>query len=500
MAEEISGEHDAEGVAGHRGADDLVGEVVHFSNVTAFPQLAAAGLLDWLETVVGRECPGVDSLAVRFVDDAEIAQLNERYRNKPRPTDVLSFPGEMTVEGRHLGDVVISVPTAERQADEADLTLEGELKRLLLHGVLHCMGFDHETDGGQMEAEETRLRALYLEVELAEESMTETADTTGRDTAEDASPSDDASSTDAGTSAGLRSGRVAFLGRPNAGKSTLMNRLLGEKLAIVSDKPQTTRQQIVGIFSEKQGQMVILDTPGFHKPKHRMNRRMLKAANDSLSEADVIVLVVDASVAQGSGDDFMLQLVAKTDRPRVAVLNKVDAMRKPRLLPLIERYAKTSLFEDIVPISALTGDGADLVLEALWPLLPEGEPAFDPDLLTVHTERFLVAERIREKVLEQTRDELPFATAVRVEDWHEDERSGRINIAATILVERPGQKAILIGRRGSRIKEIGTAARLDLESFLEAPVFLDLRVQEEPGWRESREHLLNLERFHTVQE
>ena len=295
-----------------------------------------------------------------------------------------------------------------------------------------------------------------------------------------------------------RCGRVAFVGRPNAGKSTLMNRLLGEKLAIVSDKPQTTRQQILGILSEPRGQVVIVDTPGFHKPKHRMNRRMLKAANDSLAAADAIVLVVDASVQQGSGDDFMIQLLGKTERPKIVVLNKVDKIRKSRLLPLIERYASTNLFSEIIPVSATEGDGTELVLDAIWRVLPTGPPEFDPELLTVHTERFLVAERIREKILEQTRDELPFATAVRVEDWQQDEETGRISLVATVLVEKPGQKAIVIGRGGSKIKQIGTAARHDLEDFLQAPVFLDLQVREEPGWRESREHLLILERFHTL--
>jgi GTP-binding protein Era len=296
------------------------------------------------------------------------------------------------------------------------------------------------------------------------------------------------------TAPGHKAGTVALVGRPNAGKSTLMNRLLGEKLAIVSDKPQTTRHRLVGILSEERGQMVLHDTPGVHKPLHRLNRQMLQYAVDALNGADVICLLVDASQPFGRGDQHMLELVSKAKGPKILLLNKVDRVKKERLLPVMARYDESGVFDEIFPLSALTGDGVERLLELLWRYLPEGPPLYDPDLLTIHPERFLAGERIREKVLEQTRDELPFTTAVVIEHWEEDTESGLARIHASILVEKEGQKGILIGRQGSRIREIGTAARLDLEDLLGRRVFLDLNVRCEPRWRESRSVLASLER------
>ncbi len=293
----------------------------------------------------------------------------------------------------------------------------------------------------------------------------------------------------------MKAGTVALVGRPNAGKSTLMNRLLAEKVAIVSDKPQTTRHRLVGILTEPRGQMVFYDTPGIHKPLHRLNRQMLRHAMAALNDADVVCLLVDTGERFGAGDAYMLEQVAKADRPKVLALNKIDRVRKPDLLPLLGRYGESGLFTELVPISALTGDGCDRLLDVLWGLLPEGAPLYDPELLTIHPERFLAAERIREKVLERTRDELPFATAVQIDRWEEEEGSpGLVKIFASILVDRPGQKKILVGKAGSAIKDIGTAARLDLEEFLEKRVYLDLHVRLEPGWREDRSVLASLDR------
>lgn len=294
-----------------------------------------------------------------------------------------------------------------------------------------------------------------------------------------------------------KSGTVAFVGRPNAGKSTLMNRLLEEKLAIVSDKPQTTRHRIVGILSGERGQMVFYDTPGIHKPMHRLNRQMVRYALDAMNDADVTCLLVDVSEKAGGGDAYLLDLAGKVEGKegkRVLALNKVDRIKKPELLPRIEHYAKTGLFEEIVPISAAKGDNCDRLLDVLWNLLPEGEPMFDPELLTTHPERFLVAERIREKVLELTTEELPYTTAVVIERWEEDEERNLVLIYATILVERPGQKKIVVGRQGQMIKAIGTAARVDLENYLERRVYLDLNVRLEPDWRENQAVLASLDR------
>jgi GTP-binding protein Era len=291
-----------------------------------------------------------------------------------------------------------------------------------------------------------------------------------------------------------KAGTVALVGRPNAGKSTLMNHLLREKLAIVSDKPQTTRHRIVGILSGEQGQMVFYDTPGIHRPLHRLNRQMVRYALDAMNDADVTCLLVDVSERFGKGDAYTLELVGKAEGRRVLVLNKADRVKKPEILPRIEQYAKSGLFDEIVPISARTGENCDRLLDVLWSLLPEGEPSFDPELLTIHPERFLVAERIREKVLELTTEELPFTTAVILDRWEEDEEKDLVLLYASILVERPGQKKIVVGHQGQMIKAIGTAARQDLEEFLGRRVYLDLQVRLEPDWRENKSVLQALDR------
>jgi GTPase len=291
-----------------------------------------------------------------------------------------------------------------------------------------------------------------------------------------------------------KAGTVALIGRPNAGKSTLMNRLLGEKVAIVSDKPQTTRHRLVGILSGERGQMVFHDTPGVHRPLHRLNRQMVQHALDALNDADVRCLLIDAAEPFGAGDRYLLDLVAEAQGTRFLLLNKVDRVKKPDLLPRMEQYGKTGLFAEIVPVSAKTGDGCDVLLDLLWKALPLGPPLYDPELLTIHPERFLVAERIREKVLEQTREELPFATAVVLERWEEDAERDLVTIYAAILVERSGQKKILVGHQGQQIKAIGTAARHDLEEFLGRRVYLDLQVRLEPGWREDKGVLSTLDR------
>lgn len=288
-----------------------------------------------------------------------------------------------------------------------------------------------------------------------------------------------------------RAGSVALVGRPNAGKSTLLNRLLGEKLAIVSDKPQTTRHRIVGILSTDEGQIVFYDTPGIHRPLHRLNRQMMHAATEALAEADLVCVLIDAAEAWGKGNAFLIDLVAQVAKPRLLLLNKIDLVAKNRLLPMIADLAARELFAEIVPISAATGDGCDRLLALLWKLLPEGEALYDPELLTTHRERFLVAERIREKVLEATRDELPFTTAVLLERWEEGDP---LRLYVALLVDRDSQKGILVGKGGQTIKKIGTAARHDLEAYLGRRVHLDLHVRHEAGWRENPQLLAELER------
>lgn len=287
-----------------------------------------------------------------------------------------------------------------------------------------------------------------------------------------------------------KSGFVALIGRPNAGKSTLLNRLVGEKLAIVSDKPQTTRNRIMGARTYEQGQIVFLDTPGVHKPLHRLNVRMVDAAYEALREVDVVVAVVDATEDSGGGDRFLMEMIRKNDRPRVLALNKVDLLPKEKLLPLIGRYDTAVGFADIVPVSARTGENVERLEQVLLAHLPEGEPLYPEDFLTDQPERFFVAELVREQVLEHTHAELPFSTAVVVDKFDEPDARGLMRLYCTILVDRDSQKPIIVGRQGAMIKSIGTAARQELERFFDTKVFLDLHVKVRQDWRED-ERLLD---------
>jgi GTP-binding protein Era len=282
----------------------------------------------------------------------------------------------------------------------------------------------------------------------------------------------------------MKCGFVALVGRPNAGKSTLLNRLVGQKLAIVSDKPQTTRNRIVGMRQHPDAQIVFVDTPGVHKPLHRLNVRMVDSTVDALGEVDLIAVVVDASEPGGAGDRYLMDLVRKAKAPRVLVLNKIDLCDKPSLLPRLERYEREVGFADLVPVSALTGENVDRLEQVLIAHLPEGEPIYPEDYLTDQPERFFVAELVREQVLRQTHDELPFSTAVLVDKFDDTGRDRLLRLYCTIVVERETQKAILVGKAGARIKAIGTAARLELEKFFDTRVFLDLHVKVREGWRE----------------
>jgi GTP-binding protein Era len=289
----------------------------------------------------------------------------------------------------------------------------------------------------------------------------------------------------------VKAGYVSLVGRPNAGKSTLLNRFVGQKVAIVSDKPQTTRHRIVGVRHVDGAQMVFLDTPGIHKPMHRMNQRMVTTAVDTLRDVDVAVLVVDAATRPGAGDDFVLDLVRKAGVPLIVALNKIDAIAKPRLLPLMARYGATGASRAVVPISAATGDGVAALETEICAALPDAAPLVDAGYFTDQTERTLAAELIREKVLWHTRDELPYATAVVVDRFEEPaEPGGLTRIHASILVDSESQKPIVIGQGGAMIKRIGTEARLEMEKMLDGRVFLDLHVKVREGWRDD-ERLLD---------
>ena len=289
----------------------------------------------------------------------------------------------------------------------------------------------------------------------------------------------------------MKAGFVSFIGRPNAGKSTLVNRLVGTKLAIVSDKPQTTRNRILGVRNYPDAQVVFLDTPGIHRPLHRMNVRMVDAAVDTIREVDVLCLVVDVTEPPGKGDRFVLDLVKDAKAAVFLVLNKIDLIKKARLLPLMQQYSEMGTFAEIVPVSAATGDNVDRLERALLDRLPEGEPLYPADYLTDQPERFFASEIVREKLLQFTRAEIPFSSAVVVDKFDEPDREGGLmSLHCTIVVERESQKPIVIGRGGEMIKRIGTAAREDLERFFDTKVFLDLHVRVKSEWRED-ERVLN---------
>ncbi len=287
----------------------------------------------------------------------------------------------------------------------------------------------------------------------------------------------------------MTSGYVAFLGRPNAGKSTLLNRIVGHKLAIVSNKPQTTRTRIVGVKNYEGGQVVFVDTPGVHKPTHRMNVRMVDVAMDAMREVDVLALVVDASVRPGPGDRYLLNVLKDVKTPTILALNKVDLIAKNQLLPLIDQYRQTHPFVEFVPISAVDGTNVEVLEKLFLKYLPEGEPLYPVDYVTDQPDRFFVSEIIREQVLQLTHDELPFSTAVLVDRFEEPGDDGIRNIYCTILVERESQKPIVVGKGGSMIKNIGTAARQELQRYFESRVYLDLHVKVKSEWRDDERAL-----------
>lgn len=305
----------------------------------------------------------------------------------------------------------------------------------------------------------------------------------------------------------FRSGFVTIIGRPNAGKSTLLNAVVGEKIAIVTNKPQTTRTRIQGILNVKAqkgrpaAQIIFIDTPGVHRPDSRLNRKMMQEVHEALESRDLILLIVDPSEKFGSGDQHVLELVKQyqldskghkpENTPVFLLLNKIDRIPKEKLLPLIEHYRHLHDFREIIPISAIKSEGLDVLLDRIIHSLPRGPRYFPQDQLTDQPERFLASEIIRENLLQKTVKEVPYSTAVVIDQYEELGKLTRI--AATIYCEREGQKGIVIGKRGERLKEIGTAARLELERLLGKKVFLELFVKVKPAWRESPEFVEDLD-------
>lgn len=280
----------------------------------------------------------------------------------------------------------------------------------------------------------------------------------------------------------FKSGFIAIVGRPNAGKSTLLNTILGEKVAIVSKRPQTTRNRVRGVKNLEGAQIVFVDTPGIHRPKGLLNEFMVREAMASLKDVDGVVYLVEATRDVDQVEEFIIASLERVKAPVILLVNKVDLVKKARVLPLIEQYSKRFKFKEVVPVSAMKGEGVDEVVKILCGLLPEGPKYFPEDITTDQPERFVVSEIIREKVFILTRQEVPYATAVNVEEFKEDTEKNLVSIKAAINVERDSQKGIIIGKRGAMIKTIGTRARADIERLLGVKVYLELFVRVQKEW------------------
>lgn len=286
----------------------------------------------------------------------------------------------------------------------------------------------------------------------------------------------------------FKSGFIAIIGRPNVGKSTFMNKVIGQKIAIMSDKPQTTRHKIQGVLTEEAAQIVFIDTPGIHKPKHKLGDFMVNLAENALNEVDAILFMINAEEGYGKGDQYILDILKKVNSPVFLLINKIDLIHPNDLFPLIDQYKDKHDFKEVIPISALQGNNINRLLDILKNYLPEGPQYYPSDQITDHPERFLMAELIREKVLELTREEVPHSIAVVLENIEKRDRD-TLFIQATIITERNTQKGILIGKQGSMLKNIGKKARQDIENLLGTKVFLELWVKVRKDWRNRQQQL-----------
>ena len=290
---------------------------------------------------------------------------------------------------------------------------------------------------------------------------------------------------------GFKSGFISIIGRPNVGKSTFLNRVVGQKIAIMSDKPQTTRNKVQGVLTLKESQMIFIDTPGIHIPKHKLGDFMLKVAKNTFREVDVIMFMVNATEARGKIDDYIMEMLENNETPVFLVINKIDQIHPDELTKIIDSYKRKYDFAEIIPISALQGNNVDNLLETVQKYLPEGPQYYPADQVTDHPERFIISELIREKVLHLTREEIPHSIAVVIDKIkkEEDTEKEMIRVQATIIVERDSQKGIVIGKKGALLKEVGTRARKDIEMLLGTNVYLELWVKVQKDWRNKSAHL-----------
>ncbi|MCW1927089.1 GTPase Era [Bhargavaea beijingensis] len=282
---------------------------------------------------------------------------------------------------------------------------------------------------------------------------------------------------------GYKSGFISIIGRPNVGKSTFLNRVVGQKIAIMSDKPQTTRNKVQGVVTTEDSQMIFIDTPGIHKPKHKLGDFMMKVARNTLKEVDLVLFMANADESLGKGDEFIMEMLGDSGTPVILVLNKIDLIHPDELIGVIDSYRERMDFAEIVPISALQGNNVDRLMDVIKGYLPEGPQYYPADQVTDHPERFIISELIREKVLHLTREEIPHSVAVVIERIAKREGQETVDVSATIIVERDSQKGIVIGKRGALLKEIGTRARQDIEMLLGSKVYLELWVKVQKDWR-----------------
>lgn len=288
----------------------------------------------------------------------------------------------------------------------------------------------------------------------------------------------------------FKSGFISIIGRPNVGKSTFLNRVIGQKIAIMSDKPQTTRNKVQGVLTEDDSQLIFIDTPGIHKPKHKLGEFMLKTSKNTLREVDAIMFMVNAEQKLGPGDQFIMDLLEGNETPVFLIINKIDRVHPDELLTIIERYTEKFNFAEIVPISALEGLNVDNLLVTLKKYMPEGPQYYPADQVTDHPERFIISELIREKVLHLTREEIPHSVAVVIDKIkREEDNPDKIRVQATIMVKRNSQKGIVIGKQGAMLKQVGTRARKDIEMLLGSKVYLELWVKVQKDWRNKSTHL-----------
>ncbi|ABS23253.1 GTPase Era [Bacillus cytotoxicus] len=290
---------------------------------------------------------------------------------------------------------------------------------------------------------------------------------------------------------GYKSGFVSIIGRPNVGKSTFLNRIIGQKIAIMSDKPQTTRNKVQGVYTENDAQVIFIDTPGIHKPKHKLGDFMVKMAQTTLKEVDIVLFMVNAAEGFGRGEEYIIEKLKETRQPVFLVINKIDQVHPEKLLELIDQYRNLYEFAEIVPISALEGNNVEALIGAIKKYLPEGPQYYPENQVTDHPERFIIAELIREKVLHLTREEVPHSVAVAI-DAIQKREGGAVYVNATIIVERPSQKGIIIGKQGKMLKEIGKRARFDIEALLGSKVFLEVWVKVQKDWRNKMSQLRDL--------